>query len=234
MLKVLKFSYFLSFLLLLSCGETSSRNNNPSPENQKSESTLTKSETQTGLILCFGNSLTAGMGLDPEEAFPAVLQQKIDSLDLDFTVVNAGLSGETTASGKNRLNWVLNQKTDVFILELGANDGLRGINLTETRQNLQAIIDMVRAKNPETVIILAGMQIPPNMGPDYTEAFRKIFPELAENNDALLVPFLLKDVGGVPELNQEDGIHPTTEGHRIVARNVWEVLGPVLNKTELQ
>ena len=234
MQKVLKFSYFLGFLILMGCGETTSRNNKPAPDNQKTESVVAESTEQTGLILFFGNSLTAGMGLDPEEAFPAVLQRKIDSLSLNYTVVNAGLSGETTASGKNRLNWVLNQKTDVFVLELGANDGLRGINLTETRQNLQAIIDMVRAKNSETIIILAGMQIPPNMGPDYTEAFRKIFPELAEKNKALLIPFLLRDVGGVPELNQEDGIHPTMAGHRIVARNVWEVLGPVLQNNNLQ
>ncbi|MBT8312233.1 MAG: arylesterase [Flavobacteriaceae bacterium] len=234
MLKVLKFSYFLGLLILMGCGESTSRKNNPPPENQKSERAVTEPTEQTGLILCFGNSLTAGLGLDLEEAFPAVLQRKIDSLSLNYTVVNAGLSGETTASGKNRLNWVLNQKTDVFILELGANDGLRGINLKETRQNLQAIIDMVRAKNPETVIILAGMQIPPNMGPDYTQAFRKIFPELAEKNEALLIPFLLKDVGGIPELNQEDGIHPTLEGHRIVAQNVWEVLGPVLENKNVQ
>ena len=234
MQKVLKFSYFLGFLILIGCGDASSRKDVPAPENQKSGTSVVESEEQTGLILCFGNSLTAGMGLDPEEAFPAVLQRKIDSLSLDYTVVNAGLSGETTASGKNRLNWVLNQKTDVFILELGANDGLRGINLEETRQNLQAIIDMVKARNPETIIILAGMQIPPNMGPDYTEAFRKIFPELAEKNDALLIPFLLKDVGGVPELNQDDGIHPTMAGHRIVAKNVWEVLGPVLKNNSLQ
>ncbi|MBT8210855.1 MAG: arylesterase [Eudoraea sp.] len=234
MLKVLKFSYFLGLLILMGCGESTSRKNNPPPENQKSERSVTEPTEQTGLILCFGNSLTAGMGLDLEEAFPAVLQRKIDSLSLNYTVVNAGLSGETTASGKNRLNWVLNQKTDIFILELGANDGLRGINLKETRQNLQAIIDMVRAKNPETVIILAGMQIPPNMGPDYTQAFRKIFPELAEKNEALLIPFLLKDVGGIPELNQEDGIHPTLEGHRIVAQNVWEVLGPVLENNNVQ
>jgi len=143
-------------------------------------------------------------------------------------VINAGLSGETTASGRNRLDWVLNQKADIFILELGANDGLRGIPLNETRLNLQAIIDAVKEKNQETVIILAGMQIPPNMGQEYTAEFKKIFPDLADKNKTLMIPFLLDNVAGIPDLNQEDGIHPTVEGQKIVAQNVWEVLEPVL------
>ena len=147
-------------------------------------------------------------------------------------MVNAGLSGETTASGRNRLDWVLNQKADVFILELGANDGLRGIPLNETRLNLQAIVDSVREKNPETKIILAGMQIPPNMGQEYTAEFKKIFPELADKNEAYLIPFLLDNVAGIPELNQEDGIHPTLEGQKIVANNVWDVLEPLLAKPD--
>ena len=178
----------------------------------------------------FGDSLTAGYGLDTEEAFPAVIQQIVDSLNLNYTVVNAGLSGETTASGRNRLDWVLNQKADVFILELGANDGLRGIPLNETRLNLQAIVNSVKEKNPDTVIILAGMQIPPNMGQEYTTEFRRIFPELADQNETYLIPFLLDNVAGIPELNQEDGIHPTVQGQKIVANNVWEVLEPVLTK----
>lgn len=230
MQKVLKFSYFLGFLLLAGCGDTANKKVSKEPVTEESEMTPSTTANSTRVILCFGDSLTAGLGLDMEDAFPAVVQRKIDSLGYDYKVINAGLSGETTASGKNRLNWVLNQKTDIFILELGANDGLRGINLTETRQNLQAIIDKVRAKNPETIVILAGMQIPPNMGPEYTAEFRKIFPELAEMNSAYLIPFLLKDVGGVSELNQEDGIHPTREGHLIVAQNVWEVLAPILQK----
>ena len=230
MQKVLKFSYFLGFLLLAGCGEQAAKKDSPKPKSPETEEMQTREDNSTGVVLCFGNSLTAGLGLDMEDAFPAVIQRKIDSLGFDYKVINAGLSGETTASGKNRLNWVLNQETDIFILELGANDGLRGINLAETRENLQAIIDMVRAKNPETIVVLAGMQIPPNMGPEYTAEFRKIFPELAEKNKALLIPFLLKDVGGVPELNQDDGIHPTREGHKIVAQNVWEVLQPALQK----
>jgi len=220
---ILKFSYFFVFLILISCGEKTKK-----PEDKVSEATdeviETSSEAKGRVILFFGNSLTAGMGLDPQEAFPAVIQKKIDSLQLGYEVINAGLSGETTASGKNRLNWVLNQKVDIFVLELGANDGLRGIPLEETRQNLQAIVNIVREKNPQTKIVMAGMQIPPNMGKDYTTEFREIFPSLAQKNDALLIPFLLENVAGNPELNQEDGIHPTVEGQKIVADNVWEIL----------
>ncbi|WP_339611273.1 arylesterase, partial [uncultured Planktosalinus sp.] len=149
---------------------------------------------------------------------------------LDYQVINAGLSGETTASGKNRINWVLNQHVDLFVLELGSNDGLRGVPLSETKNNLQEIIDFVKEKNQDAQIILAGMEIPPNMGPEYTSTFRTLFPELASANDLYLIPFLLEDVGGVPELNQRDGIHPTEEGHQLMARNVWEVLGPLLKK----
>jgi acyl-CoA thioesterase-1 len=170
------------------------------------------------------------MGLDQEEAFPALIQEKLDSLGFNYEVINAGLSGETTAAGKNRVNWVLNQDVDVFVLELGANDGLRGVPVEETRKNLQAIIDTVRSKNPDTKIILAGMQIPPNLGPDYAGEFRNIFPELAKENNIELVPFLLENVAGNPELNQQDGIHPTAQGQKILAENVWEILEPVLEK----
>jgi acyl-CoA thioesterase-1 len=179
-------------------------------------------------IVFFGNSLTAGYGLDPREAFPALIQNKLDSLGLKYSVINAGLSGETTSGGDSRVDWVLNQKPDVFILELGANDGLRGIPLDETRANLQSIIDKVRKKNPEVKIVLAGMQIPPNMGPEYTSEFRTIFPDLAKANGIALIPFLLDGVAGNPDLNQRDGIHPTAEGQLIVASNVWSVLEPLL------
>ena len=144
--------------------------------------------------------------------------------------MNAGLSGETTASGKNRIDWVFKQEVEIFVLELGANDGLRGIPLEETRKNLQEIIDFVRSENPDTRIILAGMQIPPNMGPEYTSEFKEIFPDLSEKNEVELIPFLLKGVAGRPELNQDDGIHPTAEGQKIVAQNVWETLEPLLKK----
>ena len=152
-----------------------------------------------------------------------------ETLNLNYTTLNSGLSGETTAGGLNRLNWVLNQKVDIFVLELGANDGLRGIPLEETEANLQAIIDLVKEKNENTEIILAGMQIPPNMGPEYTTAFRSIFPDLAAKNNIPLIPFLLENVAGIPELNLEDGIHPTAEGHQLVMENVWKVLANAVN-----
>ncbi|MGB5819899.1 MAG: arylesterase [Saonia sp.] len=225
---LLKFRYFLVFFLLLSCGDKSTQTE------KKTEEVGTENETTVDntnkVILFFGDSLTAGYGLDPGEAFPAFIQATLDSLQLDYTVVNSGLSGETTAGGKNRLSWVLNQKADIFVLELGANDGLRGVPLSETRANLQFIIDAVRSKNPDTAIILAGMQIPPNMGQAYTTEFRTIFPDLAEKNNIPLIPFLLENVGGIPELNQEDGIHPTVEGHKIVAKNVWAVLKDVVQE----
>ncbi|WP_411031476.1 arylesterase [Spongiimicrobium sp. 3-5] len=226
----LKFRYFLAFLLLISCGETSTNKNTPTATEKENSAGDTESANGTKVILFFGDSLTAGYGLDPEEAFPAVIQRRLDSLQMPFIAVNSGLSGETTASGRNRLGWVLNQKADIFVLELGANDGLRGIPLTETRTNLQAIIDAVRSKNPDTQIILAGMQIPPNMGKDYTQEFKSIFPELAEKNNIPLIPFLLENVAGISDLNQGDGIHPTMEGHKIVADNVWAVLEDIIGK----
>jgi len=179
-------------------------------------------------IVFFGNSLTAGYGLDPSQAFPAIIQKKIDSLGLPYQVINAGLSGETTAAGKNRIDWILRNKTDIFFLELGANDGLRGIPLSETEANLQSIVDRVRAKYPEARLILAGMEVPPNMGKKYADQFRSIFRKTAEKNNMVLIPFLLEGVGGVPELNQRDGIHPTAEGHKRVAEGVWKALSPLL------
>lgn len=184
--------------------------------------------TKTKTILFFGNSLTAGMGLDTEEAFPALIQAKLDSTGAEYKVVNAGLSGDTTASGLNRLDWVLEDPVDIFVLELGANDGLRGIPLTETRKNLQAMITKVKTKYPQATIILAGMQMPPNLGSQYTGTFKNLYPELATENNVLLIPFLLEGVAGNPELNQEDGIHPTATGQKILADNVWEVLEKAL------
>lgn len=189
----------------------------------------TVEETNEPVILFFGNSLTAGYGLDPSEAFSSVIERKLDSLGLTYQVVNAGLSGETTASGNTRLDWVLErQPVDVFVLELGANDGLRGISPEETRSNLNAMIDKVQETYPQAQIVLSGMMVPPNMGPEYSDEFQKIFPEVAENQEIALIPFLLEDVAGEPELNLPDGIHPTAEGHQIVAENVWKVLYPLL------
>ena len=228
MRKLQLFYALLGFIFFVSCGETTKKEEINGVE-EVVEDQDQKSD-ESGVILFFGTSLTAGMGLDPNDAYPAVIQKKLDSLDLPYQVVNAGLSGETTASGINRIDWVLNQDVDIFVLELGANDGLRGIPLDETRKNLQAIIDRVRSKNPETKIILAGMQIPPNMGQEYTSEFRNIFPELAKKNNIRLIPFLLEDVAGNSELNQQDGIHPTTKGQKILAENAWEVLEPMVMK----
>jgi acyl-CoA thioesterase-1 len=230
MRKLQLFYVLFGFIFFVSCGETTKKEEKNGVE-EVVENQDQKSE-DSGVILFFGTSLTAGMGLDPNDAYPALIQEKLDSLNLPYQVVNAGLSGETTASGRNRIGWVLNQDVDIFVLELGANDGLRGVPLDETRKNLQAIIDTVRSKNPETKIILAGMQIPPNLGQEYTSEFRNIFPELAKKNKLRLIPFLLKNVAGNPELNQPDGIHPTAEGQKILAENVWEVLGKSIEHRE--
>ncbi|QYM79401.1 arylesterase [Horticoccus luteus] len=181
-------------------------------------------------IVFFGDSLTAGYGLDaPErEAFPALIQQRIAAAHLPYRVVNAGVSGETTAGGLRRIDWVLRQPVDVFVLALGGNDGLRGIDPAVTRANLQAIIDHVRAKAPAAPIVLAGMQMPASMGERFTTRFRSLFPDLAEKNHLTLVPFLLEGVGAVPALNQADMIHPNAAGHRLLADNVWRVLEPLL------
>ena len=226
----LKLCYFSCLVLVLSCG-----NSDTSKKNKKAEEAIikteisTKTENDTKRILFFGDSLTAGYGLeDINDAFPALIQSKVDSLSLRYTVINSGVSGETSSGGKSRINWVLNQKVDVFVLELGANDGLRGVPLKETRENLQAIIDAVLKKSPTTKIILAGMQLPPNMGIDYVTEFKTIFPQLAKKNNVNLIPFLLKDVGGIPDLNQADGIHPTVQGQKILANNVWAILGPII------
>ncbi len=226
--KLLMFRYFLLAGMLLSCGGESSKKNEseiPSAEAGTSEEGTKGTKT----ILFFGDSLTAGYGLDDSnDAYPSLVQSKIDSLNLDYTVINSGLSGETTSGGLSRVGWVLSQHIDVFVLELGGNDGLRGISLSETRKNLQAIIDTVRQKYPEATIVLAGMQLPPNLGQDYTREFKSIFIDLAEVNDLEFIPFLLENVGGIPELNLDDGIHPNEDGHRIVAENVWAVLETVI------
>lgn len=181
-------------------------------------------------VLFFGNSLTTGFGIDPDKAYPEVIQDKIDQLDWPFRVINGGVGGETTAGGLSRIDWVLRNRVDVFVLELGGNDGLRGVDPRATRRNLRTIIRRVRERYPETKVILAGMQAPPNMGPDFTAAFRAIYPELAESEHITLIPFLLEGVGGIAELNLPDGIHPTAEGHAILAENVWKVLKPVLEE----
>jgi acyl-CoA thioesterase-1 len=183
---------------------------------------------KTKTLLFFGDSLTAGYGVDPDEAYPALIQRKLTEAGRPWRVVNAGLSGETTAGGLRRLDWILRQPVDVFVIELGGNDGLRGIDPAATRSNLIAMIERVRQRYPDVTVVLAGMQLPTNMGPDYTQAFAAIYPEIAKESRVTLIPFLLDRVGGVPSLNQADGIHPTAEGHRIVADTVWLTLEPLL------
>lgn len=228
MLKVLKFRYFLIALLFIGCGEKTEKKQTETPTEVENAVKKDVISTDDKVILFYGNSLTAAYGLDVKEGFPNRIQQRIDSLGLDYKVINSGLSGETTSGGLNRLDWVLNQPVDIFVLELGANDGLRGIPISETMNNLQEMIDMVKDKNPDTKIILAGMQIPPNMGADYASQFKAIYPALAQSNNTYLIPFLLEGVAGIPELNLEDGIHPTAEGQRIVTNNVWEILKTIV------
>ncbi|RZJ74931.1 MAG: arylesterase [Flavobacterium sp.] len=205
------------------CGNT--ENDKKTAQNENKTATQTK---ELKNILFFGTSLTAGYGLDPSEAYPALLQNKIDSLKLPYKVINGGLSGETSAAGKSRIDWLLKQPVDVFVLELGANDGLRGLPVNETEKNLQFIIDAVKAKHPKAKMMLAGMQMPPNMGAKYADDFKNMFPALAEKNKMVLIPFLLDGVGGVPKLNQPDGIHPTAEGDKILAKTVWKYLEGLL------
>lgn len=190
--------------------------------NTNQEETENQEEKKT--ILFFGNSITAGFGLEPDQAFPAIVQNIIDSLGLNYKVVNAGLSGETSAAGAERVEWILKQQVDIFVLELGGNDGLRGLDTDETAKNLQSIMDKVHNKYPQTKILFTGIEVPPNMGQDYAKKFRAVFSKLAEQNEVVFFPFILQDVGGDPDLNQPDGIHPTAEGQIIIARNVWEYL----------
>jgi acyl-CoA thioesterase-1 len=211
---------------LLSCQQNT--NEGASEKDSTTQAKDTTAVSKNKSIIFFGNSITAGYGLELTEAFPSRIQEKIDSLNLPYTVVNAGVSGETSAGGNSRIDWILKQPVDIFVLELGGNDGLRGIPIEETRKNLQSIIDKVKAKNPQAKIVLTGMQMPPNMGKQYTSAFKTMYPELAKKNNTLLVPFILEGVGGIPRLNQQDGIHPTAEGQRILASNVWAVLKPLL------
>ena len=189
---------------------------------------LTGFQNEPVRILFFGDSLTAGYGLSKDQAFPALVEQKLKEKGGEYEVINAGLSAETSAGGNSRIDWVLRQPIDILVLELGANDGLRGLPLSQTKSNLQSIIDKTRAKYPDVKIIIAGMEVPPNLGQQYTAEFREIFPELAENNDAILIPFLLDGVAGKENLNLPDGIHPNPEGHKIVAENVFKAVEKAL------
>jgi acyl-CoA thioesterase-1 len=186
------------------------------------------------LILAVGTSLTAGLGLDPSAAYPAVLQQKIDSAGLDYRVVNRGVSGETSAGARQRVDWLMRQPVAVLILETGANDGLRGLAPDSVRANIEAIVRRARQQSPPPAVLLLGMEAPPNLGADYTTRFRSVYREAAAELDVPLVPFLLEGVGGIDSLNQADGIHPTAEGQRRIADLVWVALLPLLQEPPQQ
>jgi acyl-CoA thioesterase-1 len=184
----------------------------------------------TKTLVFLGDSLTAGLGVQQAEAFPALIAEKVRAAGLPFQIENAGLSGDTSAGALRRIDWLLQRPIDVLLIELGGNDGLRGLPVKSLKANLQAIIDKVKAKNPSVKLVIAGMQIPPNLGADYAANFTKLYAELARENNAVLIPFLLEGVGGRRDLNQPDMIHPTAAGHRIIADLVWRTLEPILRK----
>ena len=222
------FCIFLTGALLSAC---SPEEQSPRPQPVEPPPDAPQSPEPSAMtILCLGDSLTEGSGLDRSQAYPARLQEKIDALGWNFKVVNAGLGGDTTAAALRRLDWFLQRRIDVLILALGGNDGLRGLPLAEVRKNLEAIISKATSRYPRLKVVLAGMQMPANYGMPYVRGFQALFPEVAASHGALLIPFLLEGVGGRPELNLPDGIHPNRRGQEIVAENVWKVIEPMLGK----
>ena len=218
--------YSLSIIVTVALISCSNQQNPVSEKQITSVKSTEENKTKTKSILIFGDSLTAGYGLDDpaSESYPSILQKKIDSLKLPYKIINGGLSGETSAGGNGRIEWLLKNKVDVFVLELGANDGLRGIAVDQTYKNLNSIINKVKAKYPDCKLVLTGMMVPPNMGEKYANTFKNMFPKVAKENYMNFVPFLLEGVAGNRKLNQRDGIHPTAGGAKILANNVWKVL----------
>lgn len=192
----------------------------------------TASAEEQSTIVFLGDSLTAGYGIDPRQAYPALIQGKIKDLGLDFQVINAGISGDTTAGGLARIQSLVQRRIDVLVLALGANDGLRGFPVKATQKNLEAIIEKVKNSYPSARIVIAGMLVPPNMGDEYASQFKAIFSAISQKTGASLIPFLLEDVAAIPQLNLRDRIHPNTEGHKIVAENVWRILSPILKQID--
>ena len=215
--------------LLWACSGGDTEPTPTKPATQPEQET-TQQEAAPKLIF-LGNSLTAGYGLELEQAFPNLIQQRIDSLGWPYEVVNAGISGETTAGGRDRIGWLLDNTAHPYlvVVALGGNDGLRAIDPEATYDNLQAILDTIQAHDASIHRVVAGMEAPPNLGETYTTAFREVFPRLAEKNDITLMPFILQDVAGESALNQADGIHPTAEGQQIIAKNLWDYLEPLLD-----
>ena len=230
---------FVGVLGLVGCGQDRSNSaasrtrSDTAASTSRSASSVAPADTATDeelRVLVLGNSIAAGFGVSPQEAFPALLQKKVDSLGWNATVQNAGVSGETTAGGLQRIGWLLQDSVDVLVLELGGNDGLRGIDPSVTRTNLRGVIDTTLAAYPEARVLLTAMRIPRNLGPEYTEQFQQVYPAVAEQYDRVsLVQFDRRLQAGADSLMQEDGIHPTATGHRLVARDVWTKLRPILN-----
>lgn len=217
--------YLLTLLLLAGCSPAP----DPAPvEGDAGEDSDGAAVDDRAVILFLGDSLTAGYYLDPEDAFPALIQQELDKRNLPYRAMNAGISGDTTTGGLNRLDWLLRQPVNVLVLALGANDALRGQPMEHIQSNLDTIMSRTRARYPDVRIVLAGMKMPTNYGEPYTRTFEEMFVDLADKHDAILIPFLLEGVAGDPLLNLRDGIHPTEEGHRIMADTVWKYLEPVL------
>jgi len=227
--KIPRFASLLTIVILIvlvvaSCNSKKTDNVTKAEEKQPVLTNKKETNTKKQTILFFGNSLTAGYGLDPEESFPSRIEDIVDSLGLPYNVVNAGLSGETTSGGLNRIDWVLSQKVDVFVLELGANDMLRGLPVAETKKNLKAIMDRVKSKYPEAKIVLAEMMAAPNMGADYRSAFQQLYTDLSISESVMLMPFFLSKVVDKQEFILPDGKHPNAEGQKIVAATIWEFL----------
>ncbi len=216
-----KIALVSAFVLLSSCGVDTGETDGGSESN-------VSTRDDRRVVLFLGTSLTAGLGLNEDQAYPALIQSKIDSVRLDFRVLNSGVSGETSAGGLRRIDWLLRNPVDVLVVELGANDGLRGQDVDALKANLGEIVDRTRAVYPDARVAIVGMEAPPNFGQDYTDRFRAVFTEVAAEKAAVFIPFLLDGVAGVDSLNQQDGIHPTARGQEIVADNIWEELLPVL------
>ncbi|MBI1224769.1 MAG: arylesterase [Bacteroidetes bacterium] len=227
---ILRTAFFLAFsLIVFSCSQPENKSAASETPEQTNAANPTEKNSTKKTIVFFGNSLTAGYGLtNVKDGYVSLLQQRMDSLGLPYHAVNAGLSGETSAGGNERVDWVIKQPVDIFVLELGGNDALRGIQPEETVKNLGSILDKVKAKYPQAKLVLAGMQAPPNLGKMYADKFKAMYPELAREHGAELIPFLLEGVGGIPELNQGDRIHPNEKGQFILRENVWKILEPIL------
>jgi acyl-CoA thioesterase-1 len=223
---VLVLSILTAIIAIPGCDRDDSRAAQPAAAPHAPPATTTPATADAPRVVFLGDSLTAGLGVEAAEAFPALLGQQLIAENLPNRVVNAGVSGDTTAGGLRRLDWLLRQSPDILVVGLGGNDGLRGLDVRASEENLRAIVR--RARDAGADVLLLGMLIPPNYGPEYTTQFREIYPKIAREFGVPLVPFLLENVGGDPRLNQPDGIHPTAEGHKVIARTVLPHLRPLL------